>query len=88
MAEFAFTMRKLSGRFPSPQNRRDDMRHMVLGLLVAAGVGLLGMAGASAAPANGKAISQLADHSSQIIHVRGGCGRGWHRGPHGHCRPN
>jgi hypothetical protein len=44
--------------------------------------------GASAAPANGQAISQLADHSSNITDVAGGCGRGWHRGPHGHCRRN
>ena len=26
--------------------------------------------------------------SSQVIHVAQGCGRGWHRGPYGHCRPN
>jgi hypothetical protein len=57
-------------------------------LLVAVGLSLLGMAGASAAPANGQAIAQLADHSSQIVDVSGGCGRGWHRGPHGHCRRN
>jgi hypothetical protein len=25
---------------------------------------------------------------SNTIDVRGGCGRGWHRGWHGHCRPN
>lgn len=26
--------------------------------------------------------------SGQITQVAGGCGRGWHRGPHGHCRHN
>jgi hypothetical protein len=29
-----------------------------------------------------------ASNSSQVIHVAGGCGRGWHRGPYGHCRRN
>jgi hypothetical protein len=35
-----------------------------------------------AAPLNG------ASSANQVIHVAEGCGRGWHRGPHGHCRPN
>jgi hypothetical protein len=26
--------------------------------------------------------------SGQITLVAGGCGRGWHRGPQGHCRRN
>jgi hypothetical protein len=29
-----------------------------------------------------------ASNSDQVIHVAEGCGRGWHRGPHGHCRRN
>jgi hypothetical protein len=29
-----------------------------------------------------------ASNSGQIIKVAGGCGRGWHRGPYGHCRRN
>jgi len=33
-------------------------------------------------------LSQGVSNSSQVIHVAGGCGRGWHRGPHGHCRRN
>jgi hypothetical protein len=64
------------------------MRYALLAIVVAAGMSLLGTMGASAAPANGQAISQLADHSSNITDVAGGCGRGWHRGPHGHCRRN
>jgi hypothetical protein len=35
-----------------------------------------------AAPLNG------ASNSDQVIHVAEGCGRGWHRGPYGHCRRN
>jgi len=35
-----------------------------------------------AAPLNG------VSSSDQVIHVMQGCGRGWHRGPYGHCRPN
>ena len=64
------------------------MRHLVLAIVVAAGVSLIVVAGASAAPANGQAIAQAADHASNTIEVRDGCGRGWHRGPHGHCRRN
>ena len=26
--------------------------------------------------------------SSHVTLVRQGCGHGWHRGPHGHCRRN
>lgn len=33
-------------------------------------------------------LKSTASTSSQVIHVAGGCGRGWHRGPHGHCRRN
>ena len=65
------------------------MRHLVLAIVMAAGVSLIGVAGASAAPANGQAIAQAADdHASDITQVREGCGRGWHRGPHGHCHRN
>lgn len=67
---------------------RIDMRHLVLAIIMAAGVSLFGAAGASAAPASGHAMAQAADHASNTIEVRGGCGRGWHRGPHGHCRRN
>ncbi len=64
------------------------MRYLVLAVVLAAGVSLIGVAGASAAPASGQPIAQAADHVSNTIDVRDGCGRGWHRGPHGHCRRN
>jgi hypothetical protein len=35
-----------------------------------------------AAPLNGVSSS---DHVTQVAE---GCGRGWHRGPYGHCRRN
>ncbi len=66
-----------------------DMRHLVLAIVMAVGVSLIGIAGASAAPAaNGQAILKAADQVSSITQVSGGCGRGWHRGRHGHCRRN
>lgn len=64
------------------------MRHLVLAIVLAAGVGLIGIGGASAAPANGQAITQAADQASSVTKVWGGCGRGWHRNRWGHCRPN
>ena len=64
------------------------MRHLVLGLIVAAGLSVVGSFDASAAPANGQAIAQAADQASSVTDVAGGCGRGWHRGPHGGCRRN
>jgi hypothetical protein len=63
------------------------MRHLVLALIMAAGVGLLGVGGASAAPASGKAIAQAADQASSVTQVWGGCGRGWHRNRWGRCVP-
>ncbi|MGH6728333.1 MAG: GCG_CRPN prefix-to-repeats domain-containing protein [Pseudolabrys sp.] len=33
-------------------------------------------------------LQGLSKATDQVIQVRGGCGRGWHRGPHGHCRRN
>jgi hypothetical protein len=33
-------------------------------------------------------LSQGVSNSSQVTHVAGGCGRGWHRGRYGHCRRN
>ncbi len=64
------------------------MRHLMLAIVTAAGVSLIGVAGASAAPAGGQPIAQAADHVSSTIDVAGGCGRGWHRGPHGGCHRN
>jgi hypothetical protein len=64
------------------------MRYILLAIVVAAGVGLVGIGGALAAPANGQAIAQAADHTSGVTQVMVGCGRGWHRGPRGGCRRN
>ena len=58
----------------------------MLAVVMAAGVSLIGMAGASAAPANGHAISQAAEQTSSVTQVWGGCGRGWHRNRWGHFR--
>jgi hypothetical protein len=33
-------------------------------------------------------LGKSASDSSQVVHVAGGCGRGWHRGPRGGCRRN
>jgi hypothetical protein len=63
------------------------MRHLVLAVVMAVGVGLLGIGGASAAPASGKAIAQAADQASSVTKVWGGCGRGWHRNRWGRCVP-
>ena len=63
------------------------MRHLVLAVVMAVGVGLLGIGGASASPASGKAIAQAADQASSVTKVWGGCGRGWHRNRWGRCVP-
>jgi hypothetical protein len=63
------------------------MRLLVLGVVMAAGVSLLGIGAASAAPANGQAITQAATQTSSVTKVWGGCGRGWHRNRWGRCVP-
>ena len=80
-----FTAPQFNGRFCPLKQGGIDTRYLVLAIVLAAGVSLIGVAGAAAAPANGQPIAQAADHVSNTIDVRGGCGRGWHRGPHGHC---
>ena len=42
------------------------MRHLVLAIVMAAGVSLVGSVAASAAPANGQAISQAVEKTNQI----------------------
>jgi hypothetical protein len=66
------------------------MRGILLAMLVAAGVGLVGSAGVSAAPINGAAIGQAADTTNaveQVQHWRWGSGghRRWGSGG-GHWR--
>jgi hypothetical protein len=55
------------------------MLRIVLAMLIAAGFGLVGASGASAAPANGAAIAELGRQTDQVIQVRESCGLGRHR---------
>jgi hypothetical protein len=76
------------GRAVSAMHRRIEMRVILAAFIVAAGVGTLASSGASAAPANGAVIANASAQTSTVQSVMGGCGRGWHRGPRGGCRPN
>ena len=63
------------------------MRRIVLAMLIAAGFGIIGASGGSAAPANGVAIAELIVHQTdRVIQVRESCGVGRHRN-WGHCVP-
>ena len=64
-----------------------DMRYLVIAAVMTVGFGVFGMGGASAAPANGKVISDGAQQASNVTKVWGGCGRGWHRNRWGRCVP-
>ena len=62
------------------------MRGILLAMLVAAGVGLVGTAGVSAAPINGAAIGNAATAASpveQVQHWRWGSGGHWRWGSRG-----
>jgi len=64
------------------------MRGTLLAMLVAAGIGLVGTAGVSAAPINGTVIGDAANATSPVEtvqHWRWGSRRGW-RGRGGHWR--
>jgi len=61
------------------------MRGILMAALVAAGIGLAGTAGVSAAPINGAVIGDAATTTSPITtvqHWRWGSGGGWRRGGH------
>ena len=65
------------------------MRGILLAMLVAAGIGLVGSAGVSAAPINGAAIGNAADAASPVEtvqHWRWGSGGGRWGGYGGHWR--
>ena len=65
------------------------MRGILLAMLVAAGIGLVGAAGVSAAPISGAAIGSAADAVNpveQVQHWRWGSGGGHWRGGGGHWR--
>jgi hypothetical protein len=83
----AFTIRKFNGELFVLNKEEFDMRHLVIAVVVAAGACFVGAFGASAAPANGQAISQSAEQGSSVTKVWGGCGRGWHRNRWGRCVP-
>jgi hypothetical protein len=52
------------------------MRAIFTAVIFAAGLGILGASGASAAPANGAALATANADNSQVQSVMGGCGRG------------
>jgi hypothetical protein len=81
-----FTPQKFSGSLVPFNRRKKHMRHMIAAIVVVAGASFFATMGASAAPVSGKAIAQMTGQSDHVIQVSGGCGRFWHRGPHGHCR--
>jgi hypothetical protein len=56
------------------------MRAIILAVLVAAGIGFVGASNVSAAPANGVAIGENANHSSDVTQVY------WRRGGRCHAR--
>ncbi len=55
---------------------------------IAALFAFIAFSGFSAQAMPAAPLSQGVSNSSQVTHVAGGCGRGWHRGPYGHCRRN
>ena len=57
---------------------------MITRTMMAAVFGLALIAGAAQA----MPLSPLEPATSDIIRVAGGCGPGWHRGPHGGCLRN
>jgi hypothetical protein len=84
-----FTAKHFDASFAAMQSARggNGMRYIVLAIVMAAGVSLVGSLAASAAPASGEPIAQIVKQTDQITPAAGGCGRGWHRGRYGHCRP-
>ena len=61
------------------------MRNIVLGVIVAAGIGLAGTAGVSAAPISGIPIGEAANAMTDVQtvqHWRWGSRRHWHRHRH------
>jgi hypothetical protein len=60
------------------------MGKLLLSLVVGGAMALTAV-GAQAFPSVPATSAQL---PSDVIHVAGGCGPGWHRGPGGVCRPN
>lgn len=87
LAGACFTSRRFDGKLSEQNLEESNMRYLMIAIVMAAGASLAGTAAVSAAPANGKAIAQAAEHASYVTDVAGGCGRGWHRNPWGKCVP-
>jgi hypothetical protein len=86
-ARMRFTTPGFDGKLLPLNAEGSNMRYLLVAIVMAAGAGLIGTTAASAAPANGQAIAQAADHVSYVNDVAGGCGRGWHRDRFGRCVP-
>jgi hypothetical protein len=66
---------------------REAMKKLIA-ITFSAGLGLAGVGLAGVSTANAVPVAPLAQAQAGLItHVDGGCGAGWHRGPHGACRP-
>jgi hypothetical protein len=87
LARMCFTTRGFDGKLSCANAEELNMRYLVIAIVMAASASLAGTAAVSAAPANGQAIAQAANHASYVTDVAGGCGRGWHRNPWGRCVP-
>jgi hypothetical protein len=87
-ADFALQYIYSMAGFERLQRGEINMRHLLLAVVVATGVSLIGVAAASAAPANGQALLKATDHASYVTKVAGGCGVGFHRDRWGHCVRN
>jgi hypothetical protein len=74
---FNFSGRQFNGESPM-------RKELALLASVAALFTLIAVSAQAMPAASLKGVS----NSDQVIHVAEGCGRGWHRGPHGHCRRN
>jgi hypothetical protein len=61
---------------------------MMRACLVAAAFGAAALYGVSAQAFPASSQLGLSSGEGNVIQVAEGCGRGWHRGPAGHCRRN
>jgi hypothetical protein len=79
------------------QRKEIKMRTLLHATFLGLALGLIGMSGASALPANGSVITsvqpidsaQPSDQAGSLLQVADGCGRGWHWSFRWrHCVPN
>ncbi len=57
-------------------------------LAMAAAAALAGAGLGMASSARAMPLAPLSAQNDLVTQVAGGCGKGWHRGPHGGCRKN